>query len=305
MLQELRQKIDDLDDHIHDLLQQRAELLGEIQTAKDAEGRKYAYQPDREISVLQRLAQRHTSDLPLDLIFRLWRELMTSFLAQQTDFRISVHEATLENSLWDLARDHFGSQVDLLPAKTTQATLRALSEGQASVALLPIPQEGEETPWWLHLVASDATAPRIVGRLPLLSQSNARGAHDGYIVSHAEIDPKQQDRTLFVLEFAEDMSRSRLQDLIGQTDLVLRSLVSWRDPAAIRPPLYLIEIDGGHLISSEAVTKLEQVLNGAMQYILRLGGYRLPKLQVLDTNICEQPSEEKRSVLHREQERAD
>lgn len=309
MLEDLRQQIDTIDDHIHDLLQKRASLLEEIIAAKQEKGLVSAYQPDREIAVLRRLCARHESSLPIELVLRIWREMMTRFLSLQSDFRVAVFDPSLEESLWDLARDHFGSFIDLLPAKTTQATLRALSEERATAALLPLPQEGEENPWWLHLVAPDNAAPRIVGRVPFIGATNSRGADHGFIVSHVAIDAKAQDRTFFALELGEDMSRSRVQDLLAKTELDLMNLLTWRDPAGIRAPLYLLEVKGGLTINDPEIKELEGVFNGSIQRILRLGGYVLPNLTLSEAVNVDQAlagnAAEKRSIQQREQQRAE
>ena len=71
-LEELRQKINDVDDRILDLLAQRAAVAYEIGKYKDTT--KTVVDLDREQIILNRLVNKAKGEYSKDTIIRIWRE---------------------------------------------------------------------------------------------------------------------------------------------------------------------------------------------------------------------------------------
>ena len=83
-LERVRREIDAIDDALHDALMRRAALIGEIFKAKsDAQRAGSAMRPSREARILRRIAARHVGDLPLEVVFRIWREMINAATAMQ------------------------------------------------------------------------------------------------------------------------------------------------------------------------------------------------------------------------------
>src|SRR6185437_12724944 len=75
-LEDLRRRIDEIDDQIHDLLMRRAELVEAIGNSKKSENAP-VLRPGREARILRRLVARHRGRLPRSVLVRLWRELLS------------------------------------------------------------------------------------------------------------------------------------------------------------------------------------------------------------------------------------
>src|SRR5207244_11582542 len=89
--------------------------------------------------------------------------------------------------------------------------IRAVTEGQASIGVLPMPQEGEAGPWWRHLVSKDDSAPRVVARLPFGARGNARSdGADALAIGRGAQQETGADRTLLMTQSAADISRGRI-----------------------------------------------------------------------------------------------
>ena len=84
----LREKIDDLDRRIVELLNQRAEIVVRIGKAKRLDGTPI-YAPDREHAVLQRIAALNTGPLPKKTLQAIYRELMSGSFALEKPLRIA------------------------------------------------------------------------------------------------------------------------------------------------------------------------------------------------------------------------
>ena len=73
-LAELRHRLDEIDDKVHDLLIERAEIISMVAASK-RDGRLAAFQPAREAEIIRRLVGRHRGDFPVATLVRMWREI--------------------------------------------------------------------------------------------------------------------------------------------------------------------------------------------------------------------------------------
>ena len=63
-LAELRRRLDEIDDRMHDLLIERAEIVSLVAATKRT-GDQPAFQPAREAEIIRRLVGRHRGSFPL------------------------------------------------------------------------------------------------------------------------------------------------------------------------------------------------------------------------------------------------
>ena len=137
----LRRQIDDIDDQIHDLLMQRTLVAGKIGAQK---GRGNGImRPGREATVLRRLIARHRGRLPRALIVHIWREIFSANIALQGTLSVAVCAPEGTFGYRNLARDHFGWRTPMIAFRSAAQVLEAVSDGKASVGVLPVPH-GEE-----------------------------------------------------------------------------------------------------------------------------------------------------------------
>src|ERR1700686_3983761 len=220
-LDDLRRRIDQIDDQLHDLIMQRAEIVESVARAKKRGGIA-TVRPGREAALLRRLVERHRGPFPRTVLVRLWRELISGAISVQGEFAVAVHAPGALPDYWDLARDHFGSHMPMQAFHSAGEVLRALSEGRAAVGVLPMPAEGESAPWWPLLTASGATAPRVIARLPFAGRGNARGENtNALVMGYAEFDPTGPDRSFLAFELQGDLSRARLIGALNDAGLAV------------------------------------------------------------------------------------
>src|SRR5215472_8161881 len=241
-LEDLRREIDEIDDEIHDLLMRRTTLVEAIGTLKKSDGMP-AIRPGREATILRRLIARHEGKFPRSLIVRIWREILSGTTRLQVDFAVAVHVPETAPGLWDLARDHYGSFTPMTAVGTASRVLRAVTEGAASIGILPLPQDGDHEPWWPHLVSADPQTPSVVGRLPFGLPGNARpGGLQALAIGRGAPESTGADRTLLVIGTNREVSRTRLLSVLKSGGLeanLLAAVASAPDAAA-----NLIEFDG-------------------------------------------------------------
>ena len=273
-LDDLRRQIDEVDDQLHDLLVRRAEVVAAIGALKKGDGTP-AIRPGREASILRRLVRRHRGPFPAALLVRIWREVLSGTVAMQMDFAVAVHCPEAAPGYWDLARDHYGSHSRMIAFGTPSQVLRAVTEGAASVGVLPMPAEGEQEAWWPHLISRDAQAPRVIARLPFAGRGNARGEPgDALAIGHGDQEPTGLDRTLLVIETSIEMSRGRLVSAIKAGGLSASFVAAFESKPGIVS--HLLEFEGvlGH--GDPRIAAALAPLGGAVDGVFLLGGYARP-----------------------------
>ena len=273
-LDELRRRIDEIDDQMHDLIMQRAEVVEAIAGTKKR-GKVPVVRPGREALILRRLVGRHRGRFPRAVMVRLWRELISGTVAIQGDFTVAVCVPEDRPGYWDLARDHYGSHASMVAYHSVGEVLRALAEGRAAAGVLPMPIEGERDPWWQLLAVSGASAPRVMARLPFAGRGNARGDDgDVLVVGYADPDPTGDDRSLIVIEAHRELSRARLIAALKDAGLPVTFFVAHEPDVEVA--WNLVEIDDLVTAGDSRVQKALKPLGERILRVAPIGGYARP-----------------------------
>ncbi|MCH2162604.1 MAG: prephenate dehydratase [Phycisphaerales bacterium] len=134
-LQALRVRIDELDQTLVQLLNERASIVVDIGKAKAKDGTPI-YAPDRESAVLTRIIGNNEGPLPDRTIEGIWRELMSGSFRLERPLRICYlgppgtfsHLAALR---------HFGSSTELVHSRGIDSTVEEVESGRADYGLVP------------------------------------------------------------------------------------------------------------------------------------------------------------------------
>lgn len=270
---DLRGHIDEIDDRMHDLLIARAEIVAQVATTKKG-GDVAFYQPGREAQILRRLAARHHGVLPVAPVIRIWRELLAATVRLETPFAVAVFAPPEAQGFWDLARDHYGSHAPMTAYRSIGQVIRAVTDGQAAVAILPMPEEGDADPWWRHLLSQNDNAPRVVARLPFGVRGNARrDGSDALVIGRGVQQATGSDRSLFIAELSADISRARFFRLLTAAGLTCTFLASWEHSEGT---LNLVEVDGFAPSDDPRILDFCAQLGAALHRLLSFGGYAVP-----------------------------
>jgi chorismate mutase / prephenate dehydratase len=275
-LDDLRAEVDRIDQAMLELLVERTEVVREIGLVKaDRLNDRLALRPAREAVVLRRLAALADGRFPRPVLVRMWRELLAATTRLQTPMSVSVLTDRQQGfRTWDLARDHFGSVTPMHRVGSASQALRSVSDGSATVAVLPLP--GDDDPWWLGLISDHHDRLRVFARLPFVAGASGEGeeAH-ALALGRLELEPSGDDMALLAIEAEAGVSRGRLRDLMQKVGLTPTWLAAWRSP---EPPqtVHLVEtptfIDQG----DERVAELLSAARGEVLRIVPVGGYPRP-----------------------------
>lgn len=265
-LADLRREIDAIDDALHDLIMRRFTLTGQIAASK-ATG-SLALRPAREAQILRRLVARHEGALPRAIVVRLWREIISANTALQGSFAIAVVGRREDDKLALVAREHYGWLTPVQVYETASSVLRAVTDGTASVALLPLPSREDVEPWWRLIARAGKETPRIIARLPFAQP--AVPEVEALAVSRAPNEATGQDRSFLVLEASGELSMSTIRRRLQAAGLEVLDIQNWGEGAH---RLHLVEVEG--FLAEDAPT-LEDLVAEEIEQAFVVGGYAVP-----------------------------
>jgi len=142
-LDELRRRIDVLDEQIQCLINERAACAREVATVKLVQGEDaHFYRPEREVAILRRVSERNTGPMPDEEMARLFREIMSACLALEKPLTIAYlgPEGTFTQAA---ALKQFGHSVSTLALDGIDDVFRAVEAGTADYGVVPVENSTE------------------------------------------------------------------------------------------------------------------------------------------------------------------
>ncbi len=163
-LDDWRSRINELDNQILHLLNQRAEAalkIGDLKRRQDMP----SYAPEREAGIIARLTAANPGPLPTDAVRAVWREILSACRALERPLTVAylgpratfTHQAALQ---------HFGAAVTYAPARSIADVFQDVEHGRADYGVVPVENttEGAVNVTLDRLIESDAI---ICGELAL------------------------------------------------------------------------------------------------------------------------------------------
>lgn len=143
-LNKIRSRIDQLDEEIQRLINERAKCAQSVAEVKQRAGDSDAnfYRPEREAQVLRKVMERNQGPLPAEEMARLFREIMSACLALEQPMRIAFlgPEGTYTH---DAALKQFGHSVATAPLSAIDEVFRDVEAGMAHYGVVPIENSTE------------------------------------------------------------------------------------------------------------------------------------------------------------------
>jgi chorismate mutase / prephenate dehydratase len=163
-LADWRTRINELDNQILNLLNQRAEAALQIGHLKRRQGTP-SYVPEREAEILRALSARNAGPLPADSIAAVWREVLSACRALEEPLTVAYlgPQATFTHQA---ALTRFGASTDFRPSRTIGDVFDDVERGRAAFGVVPVENstEGAVNVTLDRLIDSEAT---ICGELYL------------------------------------------------------------------------------------------------------------------------------------------
>lgn len=177
-LEALRKKIDAVDERIQALIAERAVLAQQVAVVKGGKGSAADfYRPEREVAVLRGVIARNKGPLTDEEMVRLFREIMSSCLAQEEPMKVGYlgPEGTFSQSA---VYKHFGHSVRALPLGMIDEVFGEVESGAADFGVVPIENSTEGTV--NHTLDMFLTSPlKICGEVEMRIRQHLLGTMTG------------------------------------------------------------------------------------------------------------------------------
>ncbi|HET20113.1 MAG TPA: prephenate dehydratase [Chromatiales bacterium] len=145
-LDEVRERIDQVDQRLLELLSERANLahaVGEIKRAEEGEGSAIQfYRPEREAQVLRRVQELNRGPLDDSSIAWLFREIMSACLALEQPIRVA-YLGPAGTFTQMAALRQFGHAAELVACDSIPEVFRTVASGNASYGVAPVENSTE------------------------------------------------------------------------------------------------------------------------------------------------------------------
>lgn len=189
-LADLRKEIDRIDEGMHQLLMERADIIDTLIAVKKSQNTGgSAFRPAREAEMMRRLVRRHKGILPLDTVESIWRVIIATFTYVQAPFSVHADLSAGDALMRDSARFHFGFTVPFLPHMGASGVVAAVSESKGDLGL--VPAVAGAGAWWNALEFD--SAPKIIARLPFVERDDHPAALPVFVLSRVAADAMATD----------------------------------------------------------------------------------------------------------------
>jgi chorismate mutase/prephenate dehydratase len=132
----LRQKIDQVDQKLVKLMNQRAELAQQVGAVKDAENQA-VYSPAREEEVFARVAEMNSGPMAASALRAVFRELISGSRAVEKALRIAFLGPAYSYSHL-AALERFGQSVEMVPVDSIPAVFEEVHHAHSDFGVVPL-----------------------------------------------------------------------------------------------------------------------------------------------------------------------
>ena len=191
-LEQVRREIDDLDDGLLALLQQRFDVIARVKMAKKQAGTagKLPLRPAREAMILRRLTENNNSRVPNDLVLTLWRNIICRSTLAQATVQINAASDLLNDKAARIALSRHFVGFPLKPYNKVKMALNSAAKSHLEICAI-----AAETKWINHLEGKEYADLKVILTLPYDGKNGKR-----HIVILGKLlnEPTGDDETMLV-----------------------------------------------------------------------------------------------------------
>jgi hypothetical protein len=202
------------------------------------------FRPAREAVLLRRLLARHDGRLPVAAVVRIWNAITAASTLLQGGLTVAYCSIGDVVTADRMVHGRFGAGVPVVSVPTPAQVIMAVTSGEASVGVVPVPRQDDRTPWWTLLYDRSGSAEvQVVAGVPFVVEDDDEEL-GGMVIALGTAEPSGDDRSLIVFECSELFSRDRIRDVLGENGIEAVRTVSYDDPAQPDAHLYLADVVG-------------------------------------------------------------
>ncbi|MDX2082602.1 MAG: chorismate mutase [Rickettsiales bacterium] len=284
-LEMLRQDIDNIDNKIIALLNQRMKVIDRVGELKKNNHENFFIRAAREADMIKELIKKSDGNFPHSAIVGIWRKIIAAANMHEQKIKIALHNPKNIADYFYLLREYYFDAVPIYTHDSATNIVSDLEKNEAQIGVFALPKNNNEDfdksditeNWWIGL-ANNKSGIKIFAKIPFLEVDNKLGNNDNKInlvaLAIKAAERSKQDNSLFYLEVKKEISRSQVSEIFAKQNLTITILKSVKLPQIDDIIFYLIEVAGFFEDDSAAIKELKQ--SKIRPYIKVLGSYAVP-----------------------------
>lgn len=193
-LEDIRRKIDEIDDGLLRLLVRRFAASAMVGATKKDEGSLASspFRPAREAQMLRRLISHGGNELPPQLLVRLWRVILSASAQAQATVTIHLDCALSSNIEHRVAIARHFCGMAIVSHSGVASCLSTLARQTGDLAVVQLSSDWAD---WLSQPSSHGV--HVIGTLPVIA---AGSTPELLVLGHAETQPSGDDETIMICQ---------------------------------------------------------------------------------------------------------
>lgn len=244
MLENFRKDIDEIDQKLLKLIEDRVRIVKQVGEYKKQDVLEYRsiIRPGREAQMIRKIADMENSMLPTLPLAQMWRIIISSSINIEEPTNIATYVPHGNRECYWLSREYFGSFTPTTMYPTTMEVVHAVENRRATVGALTIADLNSPHPWWSRLTNLQ-NPPKIFAVLPFIKLAPSKRPT---VVTIGYVDPEDtgNDTSLWIVESNDFVSVKSIRDSLKSMGKDFQIKDSCQVPGKRNVYHNLIAIDG-------------------------------------------------------------
>ncbi|MFM6973174.1 MAG: chorismate mutase [Alphaproteobacteria bacterium] len=268
-LNNLREKIDNIDSQILNLLNNRMDIVSQVAELKKTSNDKFFIRSSREADMLKQLIHKSSGSFPKISILNIWRKIITSANMLEQPIKIALHNPNNISDLQYLVKEYYTNFIPITNFDSANNIVSELENNHHQIAIFALPNSADEidrkedvkTNWWISL-ANNQIGINIFAKIPFFEYLEPeKNTQKFQLVAVGIKTPEQSssDKTLICVETAKEVAKSTILSALNEVKIEAKILKSAQIIQFEGIKFHLIELNGFYLNTDIAVKKFTQV----------------------------------------------
>jgi chorismate mutase len=282
-LMALRQQIDEIDNKIISLLEQRMSVVDNVAELKKENNEKFFIRSNREADMIKDLLKKSEKTLTKNLVINIWRKIITAANMREQPLRIAIHNPKNCSEISSLVKQYYNELVPLHNFDSPTNVISAMQKNEAEIAIFALPNGNQEEKkedakenWWISL-ANNKEGLKVFAKIPFFESSindikNEKPQLVAIAAKNAE--KSSDDVSLFYVEVNKEISKLQILNELKNLNLSGKILKSVKLNQVDGMIFCLVEVEGFYLENDEVVKNFMK--SKIKPYVKILGHFARP-----------------------------
>jgi len=281
----LRKEIDQVDNQLISLFEQRMGIITKVGELKQSNKEKFLIRSSREADMIKDLVSKVGANFPKSTIVDIWRKLITAANMKEQSLTIAIHNPKNISDYNYLVKSYYNDAVPLHVFDSATSIVSAMEKGQAQIGIFALPandheeqnkKEDNNENWWIGL-ANNRLGLKVFAKIPFIEFSDEeknRNQIQLVAVALKEPEKSREDNSLLYLEVSKEFSKMQILSSLKEQGLSAKILKSVKLPQVDGMVFYLVDLQGFYLEADDVIKNFSK--SKIKPYVKVLGHYAVP-----------------------------